>query len=387
LKVPYVAVEEYAFLVPYGFPEVLVFEKWALVVVVVAFTLGYRLRATASLGAVLLGHLALVRFTLDISGNVTALFFAVYFLIFLGIYHDPDPLTVDGLLSSRERSLGSLADRLKSPSTEFYRFEGLRWSLLAVAVVYFGSGFDKLSKSGIEWAAAPNLSRIIVVRHYLYDQPFSIGLELVQYPQLVEAMALGTLLLETGLLIVILAGRFLTPIVVGILGLKLGILVVLGIFFGDVFSLFAVFFAWDALHERLASSRRVDVVFDERCHFCARSLLPFDALDVNETITFYSQSDLPEEYRDLPDIDYGDAMYLFADGEAYEGYYAFRELVRQFGLLGPLAWVMDRRPVAFVGVRIYRYVAANRSRHFTCAVNTDVSSGDTSGLATSPDDD
>ena len=133
-----------------------------------------------------------------------------------------------------------------------------------------------------------------------------------------------------------------------------------------------LFVPWDRLYERVVSDRPLDLVFDERCLFCARSLLPLQLLDVNEAVTFYTQRDAPARYRERADVDFEGAMYVFdEDGVAYASYDAFRELLRQYRVCFPLVSLMGLGPVARVGRRVYASVAATRSRHFECAVEPD----------------
>jgi len=382
MAAPYVLFEEYRFVVPPD-PLVLVAEQWLLVAALLCVAVGYRLRLSTFLAATLLGHQTTVLFLYKTHGPVTVLYFFVYMLVFMGIYHEADALTVDGFRRAASDSIDTVVDRVKSPTARGYRLDALTMPLLVVGIVYFGSGVDKLLVSGLEWVAPPNLSRIILFRSVHYDLPITLGVQLLDYPLLLGAMSAATLAAEVGLLVLILAKRSITLAVVLLLGMKVGTLFTVNIVFVDAFFVFGVFLAWDRLHERLAVDRSVDVVFDDRCHFCARSLLPFAVLDVDDRMTFYSPSDVPERYRERDDVDFDAAMYAFVGSEAtaseseaaasnetaYAGYAAFRELVRQFGLFRPLAWLMDRRPVAWVGVRVYDYVAANRSRHFTCVVD------------------
>jgi predicted DCC family thiol-disulfide oxidoreductase YuxK len=371
LAAPYVGVEEYAFLVPDS-PTILVVEKWLLVAALVCFAVGYRLRLASFLSATLLGHLAGVRFVYNTSGGVTAMFIAVYFLVFFGIYSHRQELSLDAVRRFGLEAHDDLVTRLKSSVRGTYRMDALRWSLVTLAVVYFGGGYTKLFPGlKLHWAAPDNLSRIILIQHTLYDPPTEFGMWLLEFPRLVGASAALTLVLEAGFLLVVLLGVGITPFVLGLYGMHAVILASMGIFFGDALVFLALFFSWDALHERLARDRSLDLVFDEHCFFCARSLYPLKLLDVAETVSFYSQSDAPEAYRERDDVDFSEAMYVFDGEEAYEGYYAFRELLRQYRTLSPLAAAMNLPLVEDVGTRVYRYVAANRNRHFTCAVDLD----------------
>ncbi|SFK70571.1 Predicted thiol-disulfide oxidoreductase YuxK, DCC family [Halogranum rubrum] len=376
MEVPFVAFDEYAFLFPTTYPQLLVVEKYLLLVSVLLFAVGYRIRLTGFLSGLIFGHVGLLRFSMNGSGGTTAIFISVYFLFFFALFASQDELSADGVRRTGQRSLDALITQLKSTTSTTFRADALKYSLLALGIIYFGSAFDKLfpdlQKFQPEWVMPYNLSRIVTTFHATRDQLFPFSQEVVNYPVLVFVMATTVLALEAGLIVAMLAKRSITPFILGLAGFKFSSIVLLGIFFGDAIVFFLLFFTWDTAYRRLVSSRRVDVVFDERCYFCARSLYPFKLLDVNDTMTFYSQSDLPEQYRNRKGIDYTTAMYLFdEDGNAYRGYWAFRELLRQLRVFAPLAWAMGTRPVAAVGERIYEYVAANRSRHFVCSVDFD----------------
>jgi predicted DCC family thiol-disulfide oxidoreductase YuxK len=374
LQVPFLGFEEYEFLVPHGFPQLLVVEKWLLIATVLLFAVGYRIRLTASFAAVLLGHLALLRFAMNGFGGGSAPFVAMYFLVFFALFSVEDELSIDGVRRTGHRSLESLVSRVKGPSADTFRMDALKYSLLVLGVVYFGSAFDKmfpnLSKFQPEWLMPYNLSRIITIFHTTRDQMFPFSHEVVNFPLLIFVFAAGAFVLEAGLLVAMLSKRSVTPFLVGLIGFKLSSIVLLGIFFGDAVVFFMMFFAWDTAYRYVASDRQLDVVFDERCYFCARSLYPFVLLDVKDRVTFYSQSDLPERYQNRPGVDFTTAMYVFdADGTPYRGYWAFRELLRQVRVFAPVVWLMGTWPVAAVGERVYEYVAANRSRHFVCSVD------------------
>jgi predicted DCC family thiol-disulfide oxidoreductase YuxK len=371
LEAPFVGTEEYAFLIP-PTADVLVFEKYLLVVTLLAFMIGYRVRLAAFLSAVLVGHLAGIRFAYNTSGGVTALFIALHFIVFFGIFAHRQAGTVDAWRRTADESLDTLVSRLKASSRGTFSMDALKWSLVALAIVYFGSGWTKLFPGfRLEWAAPWNLSRIIRVHTHVHEQlylPWFSDL-MLQYPSLVGLSAAMTLVLEIGFLVAVLAGVTLTPVVLGLFGMHAVVLLSLGIFFGDVYPFLLMFLSWDRLYGRVVRDRELDLVFDERCFFCARSLLPFKRLDVNETVTFYSQSDVPARYRSREDVDFEEAMYVFDGEHAYEGYFAFRKLLSQFRIFAPFTWLMRRGPVEAVGTKVYERVAANRSRYFTCSVS------------------
>ena len=373
---PFAGFETYRFAIPATIPELLIVEKWLLVGLLPLFAVGYRVRVTALAAALVVGHFAVVRFTLNTSGGATALFFSSWYLLFFALYagDKTDGLSADAVRRTGERSIDELRGFLKADAPRSYAMAPLRWSLLAFAIVYFGAGVAKLYIGGLAWLRPENLSRTLVLFNEAYGHPLGVGSALVDYPLVVSALAVGTVVLEVGLLVAVVAGLPLWPVVVGLLGMHTGVVVLMGMVFFDVVPMFAMFVAWDRLYARVVSDDQLDLVYDEFCHFCSRSLYPFKLLDVNGTVRFYSQSDLPAAYgaRDGRDgVDFDRAMYAFRDGVAYEGYDAFRQLLRQFTVFAPLVWAMGLAPVRAVGEPIYRRVADNRGRYFTCRVDFD----------------
>ncbi|WP_390192567.1 DCC1-like thiol-disulfide oxidoreductase family protein [Halalkalicoccus salilacus] len=348
---------------------VLTIEKWVLIALLGMFIVGYRVRLLGGVSALLLAHLAVVRYNLNTSGETQALMIGVYFLIFFSIYAETDELSLDGIRRTKELSLDELRSFLKTSDDRSYDMPALKWSLLVIAIIYFGAGFDKVFPGPrTDFATAENLSRIITIRHFQYAQPFEIGPLITEYPILAAAAGWGTLVLELGFLPAVLAGVTITPFAVGILGFTASNAIILGIHFADMYFVIGMLVAWDLLYQRVASDRSIDLVFDEHCYFCMQSLYPFKLLDINDTVNFHSQYDIPMEYKERDDVDFESAMYVFRNGTAHEGYYAFRELLRQFRIFFWAVWLMEWSIVERIGVRIYRYIAANRGRHFTCRV-------------------
>jgi len=156
LETPTLSIEKWALLVPDS-PTVLVVEKYLLVLALLAFVLGYRLRISAFVSALLIGHLGVVRLVYNTSGGVTSLFVAMYFLVFFGLYRHTDELSLDAVRRKRDESFVELVSRLESPTRATYRVDALRWNLLVFAVIYFGAGFDELAESGPAWIAPEKL--------------------------------------------------------------------------------------------------------------------------------------------------------------------------------------------------------------------------------------
>lgn len=366
---PYVVVDKFSFYLPPE-PWILVVEQWLLILALGAFVLGYRLGTTSFVAALLLSHLAAVRYTHNNSGGTTALFIAAYFLVFFGLYRGQDELSLDGIRRLRAVSMERINAVLTSGPARRFPATALKWNLLVLAVIYFGAGFQKvIAHGGLGFATAENLSRIIVFRHAVQHQAFDVGRWLVEYPMLVGASAAGTLVLELGLLPAVLVGVTVTPFLLGLVGMTTAIALAMGILFGDVFVFVALFVAWDTVYERLvATDREIALVYDDHCSLCVRCLYPFALLDVTDSVTFIPASAASPEEGARDDIDIDEAMVVFDGDRAYPGYAAFRELFRQFRVFLPVVWVMGLAPIARIGEQVYGYVAANRSRHFACRI-------------------
>lgn len=356
----------YTILIPSGYPYVLTIEKWTLILAMVSFIVGYRLLVSSFVGATILGHLAAIRFTLNPGGGTTALFIAVWFLIFFGLFHEQAGLGVDSL----RKELGSLSslNRFLKSETDQARMDPLRWSLLSIALVYFGAGFQKAIHGPLlEWATVENISRTIIMMNAKVDVIGGVGPYIVRYPSIMFLAAWGTIFLELGLVLAVVIGASMTPFVLGIYFMQLVIGLSMGPFFFDIYPLFLVFFAFDSFLKATTSDGQLEVVYDEHCYLCARSLLLFKTLDVEDTITFYSQGDAPERFRESADIE--SAMYVFEDEKSYRGYFAFRKLFDQYGVFSWLVWLMGIRPVESVGRWCYNVIAERRNRYFTCNVD------------------
>lgn len=369
--------DTYTFLLPPAQHLVLPAEKWLLVAALIGFTVGYRVGATSIVGAVLLAHLATIMHMYSPVGRADAMFTSAHLLLFFGVYRETDLLTVDAVRSAGRRPTAETAERIKARTDQSFTAVVLVLSLLTVAILYFGSAVYKARLGPLsEWTTAWNLGRLSVLVQEELGYTV-LGRALLDYPVALWSAAWGTVVLEAGLLVSVLLGLPITVVVLGLFGTHTIIALSLGPFFLDQFVFLLLFVAWDRLHARFALDRQLDVVFDEHCPFCVRGVYPFAMVDAEDNLRCYTQRDVPAAYRERGDVDLRTTMYVFADGRAYAGYYAFRELFRQYGPSRPVAWLMDRGPVERVGTEFHSRLARHRSRHFTDG-KTNVERSDTS---------
>jgi len=251
---PVSANDYYLLLVPQWIQPYLVYEKYLAVVGLCLFALGVAHRYATPVTAILVAHLGVARYTLDPSGASQALFTIVYLLVFFALYREEDTLSVDGLrdagagLSGPRSAVQAARNAADGPSSI------LKWGLLTVAVLYFGSGVTKVVFGPAwAWATPQNLGQYVLWAQTYFGVSAAPGSLLLQYPLLVQLAAVGVLVLETGFLCWILAKRDPTPVVLCLLGMHVGIAVVMGPLFLDQIVFLLLFADWAGLGAPLAA--------------------------------------------------------------------------------------------------------------------------------------
>ncbi|MFC4438557.1 MULTISPECIES: DCC1-like thiol-disulfide oxidoreductase family protein [Natrialbaceae] len=369
---PSVPVNRYGLLRSTFLLELLPFIVWTTVLIACLFIIGYRLRIVSFLFAFSLAYLGAHRFVYNASGGTESLFIAVLFISIFGLYAETDPLTIDGIRQTSDQSLSELNNHLQTSNKGSYPMTILKSSLLIVAIIYFGSGIGKIIGGPLwNWIQPDTTIRFITYRNEIDSLARPIGEVITTFPLISALSAISTILLEAGFLVAIFLGLSITPFVIGLFGMHGIIGLALGPFFFDQMIFLSLFLAWDKGYARIVSDRKLDIVYDEHCYMCARSLYIFKILDINDNLLFYTQTTAPEEYTDQEEIQLDERMYVFNDGANYGGYWAFRELLRQFRIFAPVVWIMGLAPVVWVGEPIYEYIAENRDRYFVCSYEPD----------------
>lgn len=342
-------------------------------IALVGFVIGYRLRGSAFLSAGVITVLATVRYAYNYSHSSELLYSGVLLLLLYAVFAEEDLLTIDELRRTGTYSLNELTTHLETATTTKgpYAHSPLRWGLVVVALLYFQAGFAKLVYgSPVEWIQPQSLSRYILYGSMEAGR-LPVGEVLLQFPVLLSVLAIATIILEVGFLLAVLAGWRLEPFFIGLFGMHIGIMYALGPLFLDQMFILLLFIPWDHVYATLKPDRSLEIVYDEHCFFCARSLYLFKILDTNDSIKFYSQYTLPDRLAGRDDTDFDTAMYAFRNGATYRGYDGFVELFRQFPGTLPIISAMKLPGIKSIGYQVYEYIGANRSRHFTCAVESD----------------
>jgi predicted DCC family thiol-disulfide oxidoreductase YuxK len=322
------------------------------------------------MSALIIAYLTSFRAGYGISGAEQSLYLGSCLVLLFGLFRHEQDISIDTFRRTAETSLNDQQSHLQDHNGE-HTVEPtvLQWTLLTIVVLYAGSAWGKAIDGPLfSWLASESLAR-----YFVLWEVRGPGLPLADVffanPWLFTVGTWGTILLEAGFLIVVLASLPIWPVVISLIGMHTVIAATMGPLFFDQMILFFLFFNWSAVYGRIGHSDSLDIVYDEHCFFCVRSLYVFPFLDTNGTVTFYTQYTAPEDYKNRSGVDFEEAMFAFRDGQAYRGYWAFRELLRQFSVFAPLVWLMGLSPIAAVGERVYQYIADNRDRHFTCAVD------------------
>lgn len=354
-----------AFLVlPGRFNWLLAVEFWLTLAMLVLFTVGYRVGLAGFLAAVMIAHLSGAAYSIANSGTTETFIPLSFALMIFAVFRENDLVSIDHYRRLRSETIGVLNSRLRDRSDRQYDMAPLKLLLVVVALFYFFTGLSKIRQGSIvEWMTAESINRymqVAVLRGY--DSQF-VDL-LVSNPLLAWVSAVTSVILELGFVVVVLAGFGISIWVIFFFGFHTGIALTLTPFFFDQYLILLLFFSWDSLHTRLTKQTRVDVVYDDRCHFCARVLLILDHFDPNNVIRYHPLSDPPEEVYD--EHDFREEMYVFSESRHYRGYHAFRHLFSHLGFLRPVAALMNVSPVAKMGEKMYGHIAANRSRYAYC---------------------
>jgi len=341
--------------------------KWLLVISLICFILGHKVALTSFTSAVLIAHITSFHFVVT---NHRTLLLVVYLLLFFGIFRETEHLTIDFIRKIGKKSLKELNNYLKSKSVCLYQMDILKWSLVTIALTYFFAGYCKIIYGPLlEWATSNNLSRTIhfaALTHLNGIPP--VGQFIINHPSIGFISAWLTIILEVGFLVMVVLKRSISLFIIGIFGMQILIFLAQGLFFFDLIMLYGLFIPWDRLFKKFTSKTKIEVVWDGKCHFCARSLIIFKLLDIRSNIYFYSQSDLPERIGKFKNMDFSNYMYVFKDGKTFEGYKAFRELINHFKIFFLIVFVMKMPYIEKIGSHIYNYVSNQRGNIFRCRI-------------------
>ncbi len=171
----------------------------------------------------------------------------IYFLLLYGLHRHEDPWTVP-----RPRRAAVMAFSSGIPGAEERApLDTLKWFLVTIAAIYFFAGLHKLGEGGpwVEWASPVNMARMLERRAAACGVELpALAAWLIGRPWLLAVLGCGTVILELGLLVAVLTNRLLTPCLLCLAAMHLGIWATMSVnYVTDFVSMYLVFLPWDSL--------------------------------------------------------------------------------------------------------------------------------------------
>ena len=251
-----------------------------------------------------------------------------------------------------------------------------RWPLRLVqwllASIYLSAALAKITMGKAAWLNGYTMSYYLLLDGSRHEVPLSIAL--AQLHWLGVATAVLALAFELTFVVCVLFPRM-TPVYLATgAALHTGICILMRASFFQFIALYAAFAEpvrdelrrW--VRDRGGAERRVwTLVYDGYCPLCIRTMTQLDVLDGARRLRYVDLERETARARELlPGVSLDDMREEMAvvtpDGRVLRGFFAFREISRRLPVLWPLVPVMFAPGSAWVGTRVYTWVAANRAR-------------------------
>jgi predicted DCC family thiol-disulfide oxidoreductase YuxK len=236
---------------------------------------------------------------------------------------------------------------------------------LMLTLVLFAAAVAKVRYSGMTWFLSDNLANTILAHRYTHLPPTNLGLILAAQPVLCRVAAGAALVLEFSsplLLVRSLPWRML--LLGAIVSMMLGFGLMLGVLFVEYITLLLIFFLpWRWLGARMRSTEpMVLVLYDGSCGLCRRTMAVIRAVDVLGYVRIFDvRADWPQlEGFGLDQSACLQIMHALKKGRVFTGFYAYRLLAWHLPLCWPVLPLMYLPGVAFVGEKLYAYIAQRR---------------------------
>jgi predicted DCC family thiol-disulfide oxidoreductase YuxK len=130
----------------------------------------------------------------------------------------------------------------------------------------------------------------------------------------------------------------------------------------------------EAIQRPASGIRHAAILYDGRCSLCMNSIKLVKKLDWLHRFVFRDLNLRDEIARDYPNLDASTSLeemhVILPGGRRLSGFFAFREIARNLPLGWPIWPLLYVPGVPYFGVRVYRFVARNRSRNgFACEIH------------------
>jgi predicted DCC family thiol-disulfide oxidoreductase YuxK len=246
--------------------------------------------------------------------------------------------------------------------------------LVTFSLVFCAAGIAKLRASGLQWIFSDQLAILLDrVQYHISDAdpvlPWSSTL--ARIPGAAMMLAFSTIFFETFYPIALFSRRLRPLFIVGGLGLILGIRAMMGPTFENFLLINLFWVPWDRagrwIRTQLASRTSIYVFYDGACGVCTSTVPVLRRLDLLNQVELI---DVTRQWKSVSaqfpmltrERCLADMHAVTSDGSVHSGFDAYHALARVLPL-GLLARPILQVPaVQRLGRRVYRRVAAHRSR-------------------------
>jgi len=350
-KWPVYGNEYHLFLIPSEeFLAYLTIEKYVTTLFLILFILGYRIKLVGFVSAFLLGHMSGILYMINHLHESTFFSPIIILIILFGLFSQEDMLSIDNIRRMKWKSAEKMNRDLQKDKK--YQAQSLKWCLIVFGIFWFMTGFSKIIYGPFyQWVFNFNL----LFKHYQMTQVppdawIRIGIgNLLIWNYWLSVLA-GTLaiLLEISVLVVILVGLSITPIILATMGFIITIAITMNPFFFELLILPFLFSPWDKLYSKVASDEKIAIMYDGQNKSHIKLLQVAKYLDINDTIQF----DKLNKKDSMPDRN---GIYVVRNGGRYSGYWAIREILKQYRIFSPITFTMNIDSVANLCQRIYNH--------------------------------
>lgn len=335
----------YGSLVPH---EIIIQYIWMVqiivVIMLVAFCVGYRIGATAFISTVLMSYLGIIIWTAASPAAIqTAV--SVYFLILFGIFRSDDKLSLDGFRETKQYCDNSLNKALTNDNPN-YSMDGLKWGLVLIGLFYFRDAIYKLYPRG-EWVYNPetHIQAYVLTNIVRRAEIPPLAEYIITYDSITYIFAAGTIILQLGFLIAILSGKPVHLFFFGLIGLHFGIAFTLNItYVYHYMAVFLLFFTYDKYIGMVSWRREITVVYNNESHIVKRVLLMLKHLDINGMLTFKNHRNRENDLQN--DEGFSKLIMVKLDDKTSNDYEGIKLLLRQNYVTAPIGLVIESTPVS-----------------------------------------
>ena len=253
-----------------------------------------------------------------------------------------------------------------------------QWLLVCV---YLSAGLSKLVVAGPAWLNGYTMSYYFLLDGVNNHLPVTLALAHLTWFGTVCAM--GALFFELTFVLCVLFPRLSPPYLAAGSALHTGIWLIMRPHFFQFMALYVAFAEpvraeWRRVRGPAREQRVWTLVYDGYCPLCIRTMTQLDVLDGARRLRYVDfERDMARARMLSPGVSTDDMRSEMAvvtpSGAVLRGFFAFREISKRLPALWPLVPFMFAPGGAWLGKRVYAWVAANRERRLcegdACAVH------------------